>query len=434
MASALTHRSLPHRHERIVVAYSAAGHALMHFLAAFWPYVVISLREAWATPGQPIDDQILLLPLWQLGSFLLGLAALPAGWLSDRWSAPGMMVVMFLGLGASALFCGTVGAGDVDAMKWGLAGLGLFGAIYHAVGIGWVMRNAERPGHAMGVNGVFGSLGLMAAGLVTGLLCNLFSWRAAFYVPGALCLAIGLMLLVHWRAGVVGDRPMPPSAGAPPSRGDLVRVFFILTFTMFVGGVVWNAVQYGAPGLIGDRMREGIDWLRGAGVSGFGIETQTVFWVGLFGSAIYGVSGLFQYFTGSLADRHSLKTLYTVCALLQAAIMAGIALSPGVGVLLFAMASSVVSAMSTPAENLLIGRYTPTRYHGLGFGAKFIVAFGAGPIAIELIRRVKGETGELELLFLSLSVAAALVWAVALLLPGGDRTEAAPAPRPAPAE
>ena len=67
-----------------------------------------------------------------------------------------------------------------------------------------------------------------------------------------------------------------------------------------------------------------------------------------------------------------------------------------------AIASAVLSSASGPIENILIARYTPSRYHGLGFGAKFVVALGASPIAIMLIAWVRETTGSLELLFLGL--------------------------------
>jgi Na+/glutamate symporter len=96
----------------------------------------------------------------------------------------------------------------------------------------------------------------------------------------------------------------------------------------------------------------------------------------------------------------------------------------------------VLSAASGPIENILIARYTPSRYHGLGFGAKFGVALGASPVAILLIAWIRESTGSLELLFLVLAGVAAAITAVALLLPSGERgVEAAPeALRPAPAE
>lgn len=438
-ASTLSASPPPLTHERLILGYSSVGHALMHYMAAFFPYIAVGMAASWGEPGKPLDHQVVLLPLWQLAAFLIGLGALPAGWLSDRWSAPGMMVVMFLGMGGASIACALVPDGDFLLLELAMAAMGLFAAIYHAVGIAWVMRTASRPGHAMGINGVFGSAGLAACGAGTGVLINLFSWRAAFLVPGIVCLGAGLALLYHWRAGKVGDRPMPAMPGKAPSRGDLVRVFIILTVTMFVGGVIWQAIQYGGPGLFEQRMSAEIDWLQGITNGQLAAEGKKLaFWVGLFGSAVYVASGITQYFLGGLSDRYSLKTVYAFAAFLQILAMLGLALLPGYGVVVAAMASAIISSASGPAENLLIGRYTPTKYHGLGFGAKFIVAFGAGPVAIWLIAHMKALTGDLELLFLGLAATGIVVWLVALMLPAGDSkpdaTASIAAPRPAPAE
>jgi MFS transporter, FSR family, fosmidomycin resistance protein len=424
--------------EGLILGYSSIGHALMHYMAAFFPYIAVGMAASWGEPGQPLDHQVVLLPLWQLAAFLIGIAALPAGWLSDRWSAPGMIVVMFFGMGAAAIACAFVPDRNFVLLEMAMAALGMFAAIYHAVGIAWVMRNASRPGHAMGINGVFGSAGLAACGAGTGLLINFFSWRAAFLVPGIICLIVGLGLLYHWKTGKVGDRPMPAMQGKQPSRGDLARVFIILTITMFAGGVIWQAIQYGAPGLFEQRMTAEVDWLQTITNGQLATEAKKMaFWIGLLGSAVYAASGITQYFLGGLSDRYSLKTVYAFAAFLQILAMLGLALLPGYGAVLAAMASAIISAASGPAENLLIGRYTPTRYHGLGFGAKFIVAFGAGPVAIWLIAYLKALTGNLELLFLGLAATGVLVWLVALMLPSGDgrqESEIAAPRRPVPAE
>ena len=86
--------------------------------------------------------------------------------------------------------------------------------------------------------------------------------------------------------------------------------------------------------------------------------------------------------------------------------------------------SAVLSSAAGPVENILIARYTPSRYHGLGFGAKFVVAFGAGPLAILLIAWVRETTGSLEILFLGLAATSVVITLVALLLPGADRARA----------
>ena len=89
----------------------------------------------------------------------------------------------------------------------------------------WVIRNStSATGKMLAVNGLFGGLGAAAAGAVAGLLVDYFGWRAAFWVPGALCVASGLHLWWHIAAGQVVDRPAPPEAASSgPSRASPVR-------------------------------------------------------------------------------------------------------------------------------------------------------------------------------------------------------------------
>ena len=135
----------------------------MHLMTAFYAVIVLTLAIAWNLPAED------LLKLYVPASILLGVVSLPAGWLSDRFGAPPMMVVMFLGLGLSSIACGLVPTGDTFLLAIGLCGIGAFGAFYHSVGIGWVIRTAREQGHAMGVNGLFGSAGLALYGIVPGV-------------------------------------------------------------------------------------------------------------------------------------------------------------------------------------------------------------------------------------------------------------------------
>ena len=113
--------------DRLTLVFSSLGHWLMHMLTAVFFVVVLALEVEWQRPYHE------LIELWTLGAFLVGLFALPAGWLADRWSASGMMVVMFLGLGATCLYCASVDA--PPEMLLVLAARGAFAARYHPVGI-----------------------------------------------------------------------------------------------------------------------------------------------------------------------------------------------------------------------------------------------------------------------------------------------------------
>jgi MFS transporter, FSR family, fosmidomycin resistance protein len=199
---------------RRVLVFSSIGHALMHMMTAFYAVIVLTLAVSWDLPAER------LLELYAPATVLLGVMSLPAGWASDRFGAPPMMVVMFLGLGLSSIACGLVATGDTFALMLALCGLGVFGAIYHSVGIGWIIRTAREQGHAMGVNGLWGSAGLALYGVVPGVLITLASWRAAFIVPGIVCILVGIVLAWQIRQGRVGDRPMPASAGVQAGKRE----------------------------------------------------------------------------------------------------------------------------------------------------------------------------------------------------------------------
>ena len=394
-----------------ILLLSSIGHALMHLMTAFYAVIVLTLAAVWQLPVES------LLELYAPATVLLGVMSLPAGWASDRFGAPVMMVVMFIGMGLSSIACGLVPTGDTLALSIALCGIGAFGAIYHSVGIGWVIRTAKEQGYAMGVNGLWGSAGLALYGVVPGVLITLVSWRAAFIVPGMICLVVGVVVAWQAAAGRIGDRPMPATPGIKAGRTEFWRVFSVLSVTMALEGVIWQAVMFGSALVFETRF-----------------QAHSVLWVGLATSMIYVVSGFAQYALGRrIIDRYPLKSTYVVASALQVVAMLGLAMGNGYVALAGAIFSAVLSAACGPVENILIARYTPSKYHGLGFGAKFVVAFGASPLAILLIAWIRKATGDLDLLFLGLAGTALVITAVALLLPS-ERSAPLAVPQPAPAE
>src|SRR5229473_6024001 len=88
------------RSARLSMGFSNVGHFFSHLLMLLYPTVVLALEGRFGlTYGE-------LLSLSLAGFILFGAAALPAGWLGDRWSAEGMMVVFFIGTGGAAVLTG----------------------------------------------------------------------------------------------------------------------------------------------------------------------------------------------------------------------------------------------------------------------------------------------------------------------------------------
>src|SRR3970040_1260290 len=130
--------------------------------------------------GRPYSE---MLPLALGGFIAFGAGSLPAGWLADRWSRRGMMIVFFIGIGAASILTGLV------QTPWQIAAaltlVGLFGAIYHPVGISMLVSGRDKVGRVLGVNGVFGNLGVAFAALIAGALAYWIDWGGGGVVPRA---------------------------------------------------------------------------------------------------------------------------------------------------------------------------------------------------------------------------------------------------------
>jgi FSR family fosmidomycin resistance protein-like MFS transporter len=391
---------LQHAPGRLTLIFASLGHTLVHMLTAFFFVVILALEAEWHRPYHE------LIELWTLGALFVGLCALPAGWIADRWSAPGMMVIMFFGMGGACLLCAA--ADSPVAMFVGLSALGAFASIYHPVGVPWIVRNASAGGRALGINGVFGGLGVAVSGAATGFLIDFLGWRAAFAVPAILSILSGVVLAICMRRGLLHDKKTTSYTRSQEARGPMLRGFVLLLFTMFTLGFVYHASQIAFPKIFDLRLGS---WM-GEGALG----------VGLVVSAVYTVGSLMQLLGGYLADNYPLKPVYLVSLMLQAPVLLAVAVSSRLPLILAATLAVLLSTAALPAENLLLARFSPGRHQSLAFGLKFVLAFGAGPLAIGFVSRINANTGEFTWVFLFLAVLATLACVIASALPAGGRT------------
>ena len=197
--------------EHDVALYSNFGHVLTHMLTVLYATAVLHLPTEF---GMSYGE---MLGFASLGLILYGVAALPAGWLGDRWSQVGMMVVFFVGAGAATIIVGM--AETTTQLYIGLSLIGLFAAIYHPVGIAWLIGSSRQQGMTMGINGLCGGIGAALAAPFVGLMIDYATWRHAFIIPGVLSILTGLLLYLSWRRGVVADVKAEAIPKAPPAAG-----------------------------------------------------------------------------------------------------------------------------------------------------------------------------------------------------------------------
>ena len=381
---------------KLTVTYAALGHLLMHMFAAFYFVIVLAIEDDWKLS---YDE---LLNLWFLGSLLVGLGALPAGWISDRWSRSGMIAIMFIGLGISSLLCGL--SGNKVSLFISLSLLGLFCAIYHPAGISWVVNTSKETGKALGFNNIFGGVGIGLGAFFAGVLIEQFNWQAAFMLPGLISLVVGLSLTYHLKSGKISLKNISSEQFKDnPEKNQMLKIAIIMLLSITCLSFVYQILQTSLPKAIDIRLTDSLD-----------LSTSDI---GYIVAAIYIVSGLMNYVGGILTDKYSEKLIYSIGIVGQGLLLLLIVSLSNYWLIAISLAIVAFNSSILPAENLLLAKFSPEKYQSLVYGIKFIVSFTVGPIALIMISRSYDLTGEFGVLYLAFGFVMIVMFLIVLTLP-----------------
>ena len=385
-----------HRQALTAIIFSNVGHSFSHMFTILYATAVLYLPEVFdLSYGE-------LLGLSSLGLILFGVAALPAGWLGDRWSQIGMMAIFFIGIGVGAIVVGL--AVGPERLFIGLTLIGLFASIYHPVGIAWVVAWANKQGMTLGINGLFGNAGSAIAPVFVGLMIDYVTWRAAFIIPGVFSIFVGIGLLLVWRAGWVRDVTKDRTPIGAPDSSAFVRVFIVLTVTMACTGFVYTGLTNTMPKLME------------MGLSAAFAASYTE--IGIFVGVISGLASLSSIFGGWMADRYSARSIYIIFWTLQIPILFTIVSLSDVTLLVAVLLVLCFILAFAAAENMLVAQYTPFRWRAVAYGAKFVLALGVGGLTVHLAGWLFDRNGNFSVLFALFGGAAILAAAAAVVLPG----------------
>jgi FSR family fosmidomycin resistance protein-like MFS transporter len=376
--------------------YAAIGHLIMHMFAACYFVIVLAIEDDWAFS---YDE---LINLWIVGSLLVGLGAVPAGWISDRWSRSGMIAIMFIGLGLASLSCGF--SNGKSSLFISLSLLGLFCSIYHPAGISWVVNTSQETGKALGINNIFGGVGVGLGAAMSGMIINFYNWQTAFIVPGLVSLALGGLLIWHIASNRISlANIVSTNFSQNPEKGDYLRIIAIMLISMACIGFVFQILQTSLPKVIDIRLGESLS----LGTAKIGMAV----------AAIYVISGLTNYLGGILADRYSEKLIYVVGILGQGIMLLLLANLSSYILIIVSMIAVALNSGILPAENILLARFAPQKYQSVVYGVKFIVTFVMAPIAVMLISRSYEFTNEFYYLYWVCSAVMISLFFVVLALP-----------------
>lgn len=385
------------KRDRVEYLFLNAGHFLDHFfMLIFATAAALRLTSEW---GLSYAE---LIPYATPGFIAFGVCAIPAGWLADKWSREGMMLVFFIGIGLSSVFAGF--ASDPIQIAISLTLVGVFAAIYHPVGLAMVVRGKTKTGLRLAVNGVWGNLGVASAALLTAFFIDLSGWRSAFYLMGVLSVAIGLGYGWFIRHHPEDPTVTKAKASVNPSAGsaNLWRIFAIILVTTAIGGLVFQSTTFALPKVFDERLS---DIISSATMNGW------------YAFLVFAIAAGGQVVVGKLLDHYPVKVIFATVAALQCLLFAVMIQSEGQMALFVSIAFMLVVFGQIPINDVLLGRVVSSEWRSRAYALRYLVTFSVMASAVPLIAWIHSGWG-FDRLFVVLSVAAGCIFLAVLLLPG----------------
>lgn len=377
-----------------------AAHFLTHYCLLILPTAVLVM----ARPGGEFgSDYGPVLALATAMFVLYGVISLPQGWLAAKFGRRVMMLVFCFGTGLSLIAAGLVSTPLMLAATLGAAGA--FAAIYHPIGTAMLVEAAgSRPGAQIGINGVFGNVGVASAPIVTAFLAGQFGWRMAFFVPGGFAILLGLL----WLPVPEYDHAAHVSAKAFPAipRHLVRRAVIVLLLVAIVSGLVFNAYTILLPKLMQERLASDARLLPLVGVLAFAVTL---------------CGAVTQFTVGRLIDRKTLKRVFVPLACILAPALGALAFADGwISLPLAGLVAAVIFGQVTVNETMT-ARYIAPPLRAKLYSVRFFVGFLGAAAAAPLVGILHERTGSLTAVTLVLAAFAVITLLCALFFP--DRRE-----------
>ncbi|HEY5215583.1 MAG TPA: MFS transporter [Pseudolabrys sp.] len=382
------------------IAFLNWAHALDHFVLLIYPTVVIGLEVIYQRPYAE------LIALSTAAFVAFGVFSLPAGWLADRWSRRNMMAAFYIGCGVSLV--GVALSPNLLMLAVAMFSLGVFAAIYHPVGMPMLLEASRAQGRTVAFNGVCGNLGAALAAGVAAAIASWLGWRAAFLLPGIVCIATGIayvMLVPDDRHRTAARKKV---ADMVLSQRAALIMFGLYVVVSLAGGLTFNTISIALPKIVDERLGEGVPLLA----------------VGSLATAVFMCGAVAQVVVGRLVEWIAPYRLFAVIVTLQFLGVLWAANSSGMTLILaLALTMAAIYGQVTVGD-LVIARYTADAWRGRVYAVRYFLTFVSSGAAVSIIAFLYSRGG-FDLLLMAVAGIAGVflvgVLGIVILVAGVER-------------
>lgn len=372
-----------------VTRLASCSHFITHGYMTLFPAVMVIIAAENSMSFMTIGI------IANIGYFLYGFGAFPAGYLADKYGSKRMLTIGIFGMAMASVLVGL----SFGAWSFGIsyAILGCFASIHHPAGLSMIARRVtEKKGKALGVHGVWGNVGLFLTPLFAALCVMLFdSWRSAYLIYGVIGMAFGILVYyarvpeekdlsfgellkkkrVKESEDINSTKALNPGENLA-NEGSRAIFYFIPVSLLFLylGSVLSGYIFRGSLTFFPTLFKEEILFITN--------HDEPVVMAGFLTTAVLTTGLVGAWFGGWINDKLKRPEFLPVIifAIVAPLLFLISKYSDHKLIMVSAMFSLVYYAWQ-PAQNYLIAKYTKKASHGKGFGVNFFLIFGIGSIA-----------------------------------------------------
>jgi len=373
--------------------YINIGHFLDHFMMLIFAKAAFDAGRHF---GLSYDEIIIY---GTLGLFLFGAAAPLAGWLADKYSRSLIIIIYPFGVSLGAFLCFLSSSPIMLGFSIGV--IGFFAAIFHPVGIAMLIRDSNKVGVRLGVNGVWGNMGVAAAPVLTGFIILNSNWQLSFLVPSIICLIFGIAQLRGFKEIDIKEEKTKQKISNGLVEGWKI-VLLSLTMTTLAGGFIFGSLTFLIP-----RIFE-------VNLSGISVDIAIT---GLLAGIVYAIASLSQVGVGYLIDRYSPKIILGFVGIGQFLLIYLSSLYIDYALFFVMLMAMFFVFGQVPITDAILVRYVDDQWRARILSVKFLINLCAGASVLPLVSLFLGYGYTFSDLLTILSCLAIFVVISAYMLP-----------------
>jgi len=348
--------------------------------------------------GLQYDEMILF---GTLGMILFGATAPLAGLLSDKYGRIPIMIIYHFGIGFSAIIASMSSSPIQLAISLGL--IGLFASIYHPVGIAMLLQRSGLVGLRLGINGVWGNMGIAIAPVVTGVILYYGDWRLTFLIPGIVCVLFGILFFLNITQHENNDQNKSDKGnkqiGFTPRWQ---QALFALALSTASGGFLFGAMSFLLPRYFEINM--------------LSLSTNVAI-TGILAGVVFACASFAQMAVGWLIDRISPRLVLFWIALGQVIFIYLASQFENLSLFFLSIAAMCFVFGQIPITDTILVRYVPDNWRSRVLSAKFLLNLCIGASVLPITSQLLKIGYDLKSVFIFASIIALGVVFSSILLP-----------------